>query len=516
MILRLLALLVTVMVPVPVASWAAEISLVSYRYSKARPVPHIRLTGVIRPGDDATALKVIELAKACAGCGGEDGGPVAVVSLDSPGGHYKTGIALADAFRANITATVVETGDTCLSACAVAFLGGSAFWPTGGIGVFMDRVIEPGATIGWHSPLFPDEVVASITDGGMAKLALETTRIGISSMVEVLTRYNVSPQVIDKIIAMGQGETWNADTAGALFDVRANMPEFPLSSLDFPVDEQLRHACARLAAVHYTTSLEKGMEIVAGPVDATIGNDTEGNRLTGIAIDDRPLNVAACARSGEGVVDGVLTGAALYRLDGKGEGDLEIVKQMATGAEGGWSFVAYDGGDATRSLLFFGPMAHAVMPPDFRLAGIEPLVRPSIDSGKAVDGASALPVLKRDLGLSKVSETAFSRVFEGAGMIFAEQVGTAELADELINQKASGMEVSFSKDFASALVRSGNDTEKGVSFYWIAIRSGARAAATRIEMPVPGNKLTDAQKKLITAYACSVDFEGKHLPCYGK
>ena len=65
-------------------------------------------------------------------------------------------------------------------------------------------------------------------------------------------------------------------------------------------------------------------------------------------------------------------------------------------------------------------------------------------------------------------------------------------------------------------MRSGNDTENGTSFYWMAIRAGARAAAIRIEMPVPGDKLTAAQKKLITAYACSVDFEGRHLPCYEK
>ncbi|MCB1383044.1 MAG: hypothetical protein KDJ73_08975 [Notoacmeibacter sp.] len=498
------------------AAHAAEITLVSYRYSKARPVPHIRLTGVIRPGDEETFAKVMQLAKSCANCGRDDGGPWAVVSLASPGGHYKTGIALADAFRGSIAATVVEGGDTCLSACAVAFLGGSGFWPTGGIGVFIDRTIEPGAKVGWHSPLFPDEVVASITDGGQAKLALDTTRIGISSMVQVLTKYNVSPLVIDKIIAMGEGETWNADTAGSLFEVRANLPDFPSNSLDIPFEEQLRNACARLAAYHYNSSLEDGMKAVSGPVETLNTTDTQGKTLTGINIDDRPLNVAACGTNPDGRDGNTLLVAILYRLDGKGEGNLELAKQLSNAVDGGWSFVGYDGGDATRSVLFLGTLAQALLPPDFPLASLQPLVSAAIDEGKAVDGAAILPTLKRDLGLTTLSETAFARVQAGEGMIIAEQVGRADLADELINDKTGGLDLTYSKDFANALVRSGNDTENGTSFYWMAIRAGARAAAIRIEMPVPGDKLTPVQKKLIAAYACSVDFEGRHLPCYEK
>ena len=514
--IRLVALAIVAVLMAPLTALSADITLVSYRYSKARPVPHIRLTGVIRPGDEQTFAKVMEKAKSCANCGREDGGPWAVVSLASPGGHYKTGIALADAFRANIAATVVESGDTCLSACAVAFLGGSAFWPTGGIGVFIDRTIEPGAKVGWHSPLFPDEVVASITDGGQAKLALETTRIGISSMVQVLTKYNVSPLVIDKIIAMGEGETWNADTAGSLFEVRANLPDFPATSLDIPFDEQLRNACGRLAAYHYNASLEDGMKAVSGPVETLNATDAQGNTLTGINIDDRPLNVAACGVNPEGRDGNTLLVAILYRLDGKGDGNFEMVKQLANAVDGGWSFVGYDGGDATRSVLFLGTLAQALLPPEFPLASLQPLVSTAIDEGKAVDSAAILPTLKRDLGLTTLSESAFARIREGEGMIFSEQVGRADLADELIDDKTSGLDLTYSKDFANALVRSGNDTENSTSFYWMAIRAGARAAAIRIEMPVPGDQLTAAQKKLITAYACAVDFEGRHLPCYEK
>jgi hypothetical protein len=48
-----------------------------------------------------------------------------VIALDSPGGVYNAGLHLALLFRREGLATEVNEGESCFSACAIAFLGGS-------------------------------------------------------------------------------------------------------------------------------------------------------------------------------------------------------------------------------------------------------------------------------------------------------------------------------------------------------------------------------------------------------
>ncbi|MBO0903137.1 hypothetical protein [Jiella sonneratiae] len=74
-------------------------------------------------------------------------GPLFTVSFDSPGGSLLEGMRLGEAIHAAFAGTLVERGRSCLSACAIAFLGGKAF---GTYAHQVRREIEPGARLGYH------------------------------------------------------------------------------------------------------------------------------------------------------------------------------------------------------------------------------------------------------------------------------------------------------------------------------------------------------------------------------
>ncbi|MDF2984099.1 MAG: hypothetical protein K0Q69_3871 [Devosia sp.] len=129
--MRLLAFaiaLLSIAVALPSGAAAATISIVSMQYSATHPVPHLHYDGDTADGDVATLQGMYDTFVKCRlSCIGPDGGATAVLTLNGPGGSYYEGLALADFLRANHIATVVERGSSCYSACAFAFLGGSAW-----------------------------------------------------------------------------------------------------------------------------------------------------------------------------------------------------------------------------------------------------------------------------------------------------------------------------------------------------------------------------------------------------
>lgn len=125
-----------------------------------------RLSGPITYGD------VARVEQAMTSVSGQP-----VICLDSPGGSFAEGIALAKAFRARGIATLVETGDECLSACAIAFLGGSYEV----LGTTTLRALQPGGRLGFHAPsvALPDGSYSSEAVEGSYGAALEHITVAI-------------------------------------------------------------------------------------------------------------------------------------------------------------------------------------------------------------------------------------------------------------------------------------------------------------------------------------------------
>ena len=85
-------------------------------------VPRLRLTGALEPGDSDRVRDVLEHLKAR---GKSDSGELATIELDSAGGALEEGLRIGRLFRQFGVTTVIRSKARCLSACALAFLGGA-------------------------------------------------------------------------------------------------------------------------------------------------------------------------------------------------------------------------------------------------------------------------------------------------------------------------------------------------------------------------------------------------------
>ena len=141
---------------VPLA--AADAANVIYRTDAAAAQPQrldgagsltsrqIRLTGPIVEGDSAHLREMLSELRATTQV---DGRPLATIEFNSNGGDVYEGLNIGYLLREFDVASLVRSGDVCLSACALAFLGGTA--GNQPPNQRPDRRIEIGATVGFHS-----------------------------------------------------------------------------------------------------------------------------------------------------------------------------------------------------------------------------------------------------------------------------------------------------------------------------------------------------------------------------
>ncbi|SMX38936.1 hypothetical protein [Maliponia aquimaris] len=507
---RLACLLTAVVLGAAAPAGAADLVLVSYRFSDETPVPHLHLSGPLEK-EDATVLpaRFAQLMACSGGLCWQELGPRAVVTLDSPGGSYATGVALADFFRSEAVATYIDAGDTCLSACGLAFLGGSAFWPTGGIGTYIDRRVAPGGRLGFHSPYFTLETAEQAVRSGQLGALLNGTRLAIADIVETLSRYNVSQTVLHEIIRMGPDAFYEVSTPRTLAGIRASLPGFDPALLGLGWREQFDNLCRHLAAAQYAVAPEVLEDLNIGdPLHETA---EDGTPILLFGLEDRPLNVSGCGlpadREGQ-----PLDYMALYAWNGDPDNHRTLL-EFQNSNTGGWSTFAYRGGRATDGYVTQGSLNHLLMPLDSDLSRLPGAALDQIDTTRARSAAPRLPSHSLAWPATLTHETPWSRSYEGAGLVIVEQTGPAHLFDDIVTQ-AEGTTVMYEFDRPDTVIRSGEDAYQGTSYYWLAFRSGDRAATLRIQAPVPAAGLNTAQKDLMGLVACSVDFEGLHLGCY--
>ena len=110
--------------------------------------PHFRVEGTIVPGDAAKLEKILreELPDP-----NVDWSNNVIISLNSDGGDFYEGIALADVISAFAVPTFVGPGDRCLSSCAIAFLGGHIIYIRRSRGEPL-RYVHDEAIVGFHAP----------------------------------------------------------------------------------------------------------------------------------------------------------------------------------------------------------------------------------------------------------------------------------------------------------------------------------------------------------------------------
>ena len=195
---------------------AADIRLVDSYHGPC----HAVLSGLIEPGD-------VDRLRAILPGDGTDAGYATMrvtLCLNSPGGSFPEGLAIARYLRQTGIGTHVAAGDECLSACALAFLGGTTLWFEDELFAYATRNLHPLARLGFHAPRL-DLAPGQYNEREVTRafgLALEAT-------TEIFHRrgeLGISEDFALDFLARGGEDFLMIDTANALEAMNA--------SLDFP------------------------------------------------------------------------------------------------------------------------------------------------------------------------------------------------------------------------------------------------------------------------------------------
>jgi len=174
---------------------------------KAPLVTHtLRITGRFENGDGDKLRGVLAGLKT--GTTRTASQPLATVELSSSGGELLEGLKVGYLFREFEVATLVRKGDVCLSACALAFLGGtvSRLPPT----PLPSRHIEIGGQVGFHNFSLDSSSVRNETKGdttaGIAR-GFTLGRAGASLLIRYATDLGVDPGFV-ALLLVRPPDTW--------------------------------------------------------------------------------------------------------------------------------------------------------------------------------------------------------------------------------------------------------------------------------------------------------------------
>ncbi|WP_289298789.1 hypothetical protein [uncultured Reyranella sp.] len=211
---------------------------------KAPLVAHtLRITGRLEQGDgDKLRLMLAGLKSKTTRIANQ---PLATAELSSSGGDLLEGLKVGYLFREFEVATIVRKGDICLSACAMAFLGGTASRqsPT----ALPSRVIEIGGQVGFHNFTLDATVVQSETKGdttaGIAR-GFGLGRAGASALIRYAADLGVDPGFIAQLLARPPDNWLYVDTNEMFLTVGAcpSGPEPPLGRLEQQAVNVCSHA----------------------------------------------------------------------------------------------------------------------------------------------------------------------------------------------------------------------------------------------------------------------------------
>lgn len=431
---------------------AATISIISMQYSETRPVPHFRYEGETVAGDvDLLADLYASFVHCRTECSPDSGRPTAVVTLNGPGGNYTEGLGLADFFRANNIATVIESGAECFSACAFAFLGGTAYSSNDRIGQYVDRIIEPGGILGFHAP-YRDE--ASITAALLERSAgdlLAESRDALSLMVKELVKWNVDPEIIHYMLGKGPDQLYTILQPDDYYLVRSALPQIPSQAWMTSVPDAIRNACIRLLALFERTDPLELRERITSPFEEGIGVDGSGGSLSGYRLSDRLLDVGHCSATDSSTAEGNNLGIALYMnpgIDGTSQPVLSFYNRDDYFSSAGI------GGSPLKRVFQRGGIGHWFLPVGTPVEEMQGAAGLLIQADKFFTiRMPDLPVLP--VGFTADVAEARSRVSHSGDIWLFEQVGSADLVDAAA-EASVGVALSHDSITESGLLREGS------------------------------------------------------------
>lgn len=520
---------------------AADFRLLRDSFSASRAEPLIALSGVIAKGDAAKLEALVDEVCQSRECDYQN--TAAMLTLDSPGGTFTEGIAIANLMREKSVAAIVEDGSVCLSACALAWLGGSSFHATGGVGTYVDRYVEPGSRIGFHSPYISPAAIAALPAEERLDTQASGLRLGISTLVRFLADFAVDPLVIDRIVAMGPDDVMVIETVADVVAFGGELPPAPVSTLGLDRAAITLNVCEKLLALHYRTDLADVTALQTDYVQSPSGKTRDGEVFFGYDIDDRPLTLAFCGAGASQMIpsdDFTVSLARMAWLEDVSDTYTEPFTSFVF-SRTAWNQAAYDGQRASQSVLRLTPMISWLLPKDMKIAELAPAARAAIAADKRgvplpadlhaqnpETVTAALSSSGTDFGrfsaavvsdAAPLLEQGGLKIYRFADLDVEIEVGAARLfAEERARGEAlDRRNVTYDKTFAGAFVYSGIAPDRRTGFYNFALDDGDAAATVRMRfiLGTDGRASRKAQQ-LIGQIACSARFGAAALPCAKK
>lgn len=504
-----LALLAALLVALP--AQAAVISIVSMQYSAAHPVPHLHYEGGTVTGDLATLRSMYERFVNCRlSCSGPDGMPTAVLTMNGPGGSYSEGLAIADFLRENHIATVVERGMECYSACAFAFLGGSAWSSQEGVGTYIDRMVEPGSTVGFHAP-YADEAsfLAALADRG-AMATQGETRNSLALMVKELVKWNVDPEVMFYMVGMGPDDTYNLKAADDLYLARVALPPTPPNSWITDIHEAVRNVCARLIAIDERADpLDVADRLQTGWIE-DIGTTEYSGKISGYFLGDRLLDIGSCSITEESLATDSDYEVALYYtpgIDGFNSAGTSFFNRV-----NGWSS-AGTGGNPFKRILQKGPMNHYFLPMGVDMDSLDLPGEAEIEKNRYVVAEPPLfASLPNDMAVAE--QAAQSRITYSGNVFLYERTGPARLLETVLGRQALGRTYTETIIGDDGFLREGSYDDTGALFRQFGFVLGEESVVMELGIVrTDGAAPTAEDLATLERVKCAVAWMGLDLGC---
>jgi len=200
----------------------------------------LRLTGMIEPGDGDRLRSI--LMKLTVPDGQAASGPTITIELSSKGGDLNEGFRIGFVLKTFKVVAVVRKGDICLSACALAFLGGAA----GNVDAASSRNcnLEIGGKLAFHNfslnrnglrEVTTDDPVASRLQG------FNDARGGAAMLVGYAGEMGVPPKFIARIVGRPAEEFTYVDAVGKFLSL--HMCPIGLERPSIPLAMQAANVC---------------------------------------------------------------------------------------------------------------------------------------------------------------------------------------------------------------------------------------------------------------------------------
>jgi hypothetical protein len=222
--------------------------------------PRLRLTGMIEAGD-AERLRE-QLIKLQASSPAKPGMPLATIELSSLGGNLSEGVRIGELLRSFKVVAVVRKQDVCLSACALALLGGNtvraaAAYPS-------DCNVEIGSKVAFHNFFLDRTALGSGTHEDPVASRLQgftDARGGAAMLVRYAADMGLPPAFVANLMARPVEEFQYVETIGEFLAL--NLCPVGLERPALPMSHQAVNVCNNSLATPAPLSA-----FIVGPITA--------------------------------------------------------------------------------------------------------------------------------------------------------------------------------------------------------------------------------------------------------